>query len=375
VKVALVHDYLKEPGGAEVVLMTLKEMFPEAPVYTAYAFPKYWGRYRNVLEKWDIQQSWGRWLPLLPKFLSYYTILSPLFFNSFDLSEFDLVIISATGGYFPNAIRFGPNTKVITYCHTPPRFLYGYDTATKERYKWYWRPMSEIANHILRMVDFKTAQRPHLFIANSKNVANRIRKFYRREAEVVYPPIEIQANSSHAMGIRSGYSRSKGDYFLIVSRIIGSKNIELAVEAANKYNFKLKVAGRPIGKNGEEIAKMIKGPTVEYFGEVDQVTRNELLAGAMAFLALEKDPDFGMTAVEPQAFGTPVIAYRNGGYLEAIQENKTGVFFDELTPEGLWNGIQKFKKMKWDKKVIISNAKKFSKENFIKGINKYARAT
>jgi hypothetical protein len=184
-------------------------MFPEAPVYTAYAFPNYWGRYKEILEKWDIRQSWGRWLPFLPKFLSYYTILSPLFFRSFDLSGYDLVIISATGGYFPNAIKFGSKTKVITYCHTPPRFLYGYDTATKERYKWYWRPMSEIANHILRMVDFRTTQRPHLFIANSKNVANRIRKFYRREAIVVYPPIEIINNppSSPPLNLRGGRGR------------------------------------------------------------------------------------------------------------------------------------------------------------------------
>ena len=372
-KVALVHDYLKEPGGAEAVLMTLKEMFPEAPVYTAYAFSKYWGRYKDVLEKWDIRQSWGRHLPLLPKWLSYYTILSPLFFQSFDLTKYDMVIISQTGGYFPNAIKFGPQTKVITYCHTPPRFLYGYDTATRERYKWYWRPISEIANHILRMVDYKTAQRPTLFIANSKNVANRIRKFYRREAEVVYPPIEIKA--SHTMGIQLAHNRLKDDYFLIISRIIGSKNIELAVEAANKYKFKMKIAGRPIGASGEEIIKKITGPTVEYLGEVDEKAKVELLTSAKAFLALEKDADFGMTAVEPQVYGTPVIAFRNGGYLEAIQENKTGIFFDELTPEGLWKGIQKFNKMKWDNTVIIKNAEKFSKENFIKNIKNLVNNT
>ena len=117
-KIALVHDYLKEIGGAERVLMAFQEMFPEAPIYTAYKFPEYWGEFKisNVIE------SWGRFLPFLPKFISYYAILSPLFFKSFDLSEYDLVIVSQTGGYFPNGVRIGPKTKLVTYCHTPPRF-------------------------------------------------------------------------------------------------------------------------------------------------------------------------------------------------------------------------------------------------------------
>ena len=211
-KIALVHDYLKEIGGAERVLMAFQEMFPEAPIYTAYKVPKYWGEFKinNVIE------SWGRFLPFLPKFISYYTILSPFFFKSFDLSEYDLVIVSQTGGYFPNGVKIGPKTKLITYCHTPPRFLYGYETATKERNKWYWRPISAIANHILLMIDFQFAQRPHLFIANSKNVAARIKKFYRRDSVVVYPPIEM-ANVQYPM-------LNKGkDYYLIVSRIGGNK--------------------------------------------------------------------------------------------------------------------------------------------------------
>ena len=373
--VALVHDYLKEPGGAEAVLIALKEIWSEAPVYTAYKFPRFWGRYKTMLDKWVIHESWGKYLPFLPKLLSHYTILSPLFFESFDLTKYDLVVVSAAGGYFPNAVKIGPKTKLVTYCHTPPRFLYGYDTATKERFKWYWRPVSEIANHILRMVDFKLAQRPHLFIANSKNVRNRIRKFYRREAEVVYPPIEIQ-NSKNKNQIKNKQSLRyanknqifKRDYFVIVSRIIGSKNIELAVEAANQFKFKLKIAGRPIGKGGDEIAAKIRGKYTEYLGEVSEDGKANLLAGAKAFLALEKDADFGMTAVEPQVYGTPVIAFRNGGYLEAVEKNKTGIFFDELTPKGLWSAIGQFNKMKWNRKLIQNNAAKFSKERFIREI-------
>ena len=161
---------------------------------------------------------------------------------------------------------------------------------------------------------------------------------------------------------------SRENYFVIVSRIIGSKNIELAVEAAEKYKFRLKIAGRPIGKSGEEIVVKIRGKYTEYLGEVSEEEKVSLLAQAKAFLALEKDADFGMTAVEPQVYGTPVVAYRNGGYLEAVVENKTGVFFDELTPEGLWKAIRQFNNMKWDKKLIKKNASKFSKERFKKEI-------
>jgi glycosyltransferase involved in cell wall biosynthesis len=364
-KVALVHDYLKEPGGAEAVLITLKEIFPDAPVYTAFKFPQYFGRYKELMSKWDIRESWGRYLPFLPKFLSYYTIISPWFFSKMDLSEYDLVIISQTGGYFPNGVKTGPKTKVITYCHTPPRFLYGYETATKERYKWYWRPISEVANHILRMVDFNFSQKPDVFVANSRNVANRIRKFYRRESVVVYPPI-----NSHIVGKQLAYDSKRKDYFLIISRIVGSKNIELAVAAANKYGFKLVVAGKPVGKRGEEIAKNIKGSTVEYLGEVSESERVKLLSEAKAFLALEKDADFGMTAVEPQAYGTPVIAYRNGGYLEAVSENKSGVFIDELAPEGIWEGISRFNKIKWDRKSIMAGSEKFAKKVFVREMKK-----
>jgi glycosyltransferase involved in cell wall biosynthesis len=371
-KVALVHDYLKEPGGAEVVLMALKKIYPDAPVYTAFAFPEYFGRFKEEMEKWDIRQSFGRFLPFLPKFLSYYTILSPLFFKSFDLSEYDLVIVSQTGGYFPNGVKIGPKTVLVTYCHTPPRFLYGYDTATRERNKWYWKPVSEIANHILRMVDFNFAQKPHYFVANSRNVANRIRKFYRRDSIVVYPPIEIRNNAPSspplntsqrlALRVRGG----RESYYLIVSRIIGSKNIELAVEAANKYKFNLIVAGKAIGENGKGIAEQIKGETITYLGEVTEEKKEELLSNAKGFLALEKDADFGMTAVEPQVYGTPVVAYRNGGYLEAVIDGKTGVFFDQLTAEGLWNGIQRFNKVKWDRELIKKESMNFSGSKFVK---------
>ena len=357
-KVALVHDYLKEIGGAERVLMALQEMFPNAPVYTSYKFPEYWGEFKinNIIE------SWGKYLPFLPKLISYYTILSPLFFISFDLSEYDLVIVSQTGGYFPNGVKIGPKTKLITYCHTPPRFLYGYETATKERNKWYWRPISAIANHILLMVDFAFAQKPHLFIANSQNVAERISKFYRRESVVIYPPISVQRLAS---------SIKKQDYYLVVSRIVGSKGLELLYDLGNKY--KIVVAGRAINNSGEEIVQKLKDSNIEYLGEVTEEKKWELMAGAKGFLCLSKDEDFGISAVEAQMCGTPVIAYNSGGYKETVIHKKTGILFDEYTSQKLSDSISIFEKIKWDKKEIIKHAQKFSKENFVKQCLSYLK--
>ncbi|MEK7163824.1 MAG: glycosyltransferase [Patescibacteria group bacterium] len=353
-KIALVHDYFKEIGGAERVLMTFQEMFPDAPVYTAYAFPKYWGEFNinNVVE------SWGKYLPFLPRFISYYTILSPLFFRSFDLSDYDLVIVSQTGGYFPNGVKIGPKTKLVTYCHTPPRFLYGYETATKERNKWYWRPISAIANHILLMVDFAFAQKPHLFIANSKNVAERIKKFYRREAKVIYPPVSPPSVPP--------LNLSGGRYYLVVSRIVGSKGLELLYGLGKKY--KIIVAGRAINQSGEEIVQKLKNSNIEYLGEVTEEKKWELMSQAKAFLCLSHDEDFGISAVEAQMCGTPVIAYNGGGYRETIINGKTGILFDEYSPIGVIRAIREMGEIGWNREVIKKHAQKFSKENFVKKI-------
>lgn len=358
-KIALVHDYFKEIGGAERVLMAFAEMFPDAPVYTAYKFPEYWGEFKinNIIE------SWGKYLPFLPKFISYYTILSPLFFKSFDLSDYDLVIVSQTGGYFPNGVKIGPKTKLVTYCHTPPRFLYGYKTATKERNKWYWRPISAIANHILLMVDFVFAQKPHLFIANSQNVADRIKKFYRRDSVVIYPPVETSAQFSE--------KSAQKDYYLVITRIVGSKGLELLYGLDKK--IKIKVAGRAIGKGGEEIVQKLKENDIEYLGEVSEEKKWQLMAEAKAFLCLSHDEDFGISVVEAQMCGTPVIAYNGGGYPETVIHKKTGILFEEYSTEGVIGGIREIGEIRWNREVIKKHAQKFSRENFVRQCLSYLK--
>lgn len=355
-RIAIVHDYLKEIGGAERVLMALKEIYPKAPVFTAYKFPKFWGQFKDILNSWEIHESWGRFLPFLPKFISYYTVISPWFFKSFDLSDFDVVIVSQTGGYFPNGVKIGPQTKLITYCHTPPRFLYGYPTATKERNKWYWKPISMLVNHFLRMEDFKLAQRPNIFIANSQNIATRIQKFYRRDSQIVYPPVDSPNNME----------AKRANYYLVVSRIVGSKGIELLFDLPKKY--KIKVAGLAIGESGKSLVEQMHKHGIEYLGEVNEVDKWKLMAEAKAFLGLSAAEDFGITAVEAQMVGTPVVAFNGGGYKETVTHKKTGILFDDYSVVGLLGAIKEFEKVKFNSSAIKKHAQKFSKERFKKEI-------
>ncbi|MEJ2441750.1 MAG: glycosyltransferase [Patescibacteria group bacterium] len=219
----------------------------------------------------------------------------------------------------------------------------------------------------IRMYDFKAAQKVDYFIANSKNVAERIWKFYRRRAKVIYPPVELPKIAKV----------EKGDYYLVISRIVGGKGLDLAVKAAVKLGVKLKIAGKPAGYYTEykTLQKLAK-KNVEFLGYVSDKKLTQLYAGAKAFLALAQDEDFGMTPVEAMMMGTPVIAFRGGGYLESVVEGKTGVFFDKPEVNSLIKAIKKFEKSKIKAEDCRKQAKKFSKERFtreIKGfVNKHA---
>lgn len=361
-RTALVHDYLNEYGGAERVLQTLSEMWPEAPIYTAFAVPG--SSAVKAFTGKKIITSWFQNIPFYNKLYSPLRFLIPWIWGSFNFSEYDLVITSAswfiTKGLAPLRHKASEGLRVpleICYCHTPPRWLYGYETSINWQKYWPVRIYSAIVGHFLRMYDFSQAQKVGVFVANSKNVAERIEKFYRREAVVIYPPVTHPAISKTSPQPRS-LIQERGDYYLIVSRLVGGKGIEMAVTAARKYGFKLKIAG--------EFAGLNKMEGVETLGRVTDEERNKLMAEAKGFLALAKDEDFGITPVEAQMCGTAVIAFNGGGYRETVVDGKTGVLFDDYSAEGLGEAIKRFGKIKWDEKMIKKNAEKFSKENFKK---------
>lgn len=359
-KIALVHDYLNEFGGAERVLLALSEIWPDAPIFTAFYRKNSpaWERFKNK----NIKVSWAHNIPFFnSKLHSPLRFLAPLIWGSFDFSKYDVVIGSA-GWYITKGFRKGKKTVEICYCHAPPRWLYGYQTSIEWQRYWPVRVYAAIIGHFMRMYDFKSAQKVDYFIANSKNIASRIKKFYRRNSKVIYPPVELLKTPRV----------KKGDYYLVISRIVGGKGLDLAVEAAMKLGIKLKIAGKPAGYYMEykKLTKMSKGK-VEFLGYVTDQELVKLYTGAKAFLALATDEDFGITLVEAMLAGTPVIAFRGGGYVESVIEGKTGVFFDESTVDSLTKAIREFERTKIKSEDCIKQARKFSKKRFKKEIKEF----
>lgn len=342
-KIALVHDYLREYGGAERVLEVLHEIFPKAPLYTAFVDKKALGRYWQSFANWDIRQSKLTKLPLYKKLFSPMRIFAKWAFEQFDLSRYDLVI-SSSNAYFAKAVKV-PNGIHYCYCHTPPRVLYGYSAKSN----WQANPLTRFAgnllNHFVRQMDFAAAQNPDFFIANSNETAMRIKKFYKRTSVVINPPIEIYDKAKTFFNKLSkkelaDFTKQKtNSYYLYVNRLALAKHPELAVQAANQLGIKLKVVGD--GSMLKDLKKMA-GKTVEFLGAVNDEQLTELYKNARALIYPVEDEDFGMVPIEAMAFGTPVIAHYSGGPKETIKENETGLFFRSLTVNSLVEAIKNF---------------------------------
>ena len=368
-KVALVHDYLKEYGGAERVLKTLSKMYPEAPIYTAFLVKGSTAEkeFRNK----EIYESWLAPLLKIWKLYSPLRFLTPLVWRSFDLSEYDLVITSCSW-YITRGFKVGPKTKVIAYCHTPPRWLYGYETSVGFTKYWPVKVYSAIVGHFMRMYDFASAQKVDYWIANSKNVQDRIKKFYRRDSVVIYPPVDVE-KIIKVTSNKKPVTRNKNKYFLMVSRLVGAKGLEEAAKSfRNQSKYKLKIVGEAHGfSEVEKRLKRLSGGNVELLGRVNDKEIYKLYAGARGFIALARDEDFGMTVVEAQAAGTPVIAFNGGGFRESVIEGKTGILIEDTDKKTLEKALNKFEGIKWDKKILQKNALRFSKEKFISKIKRF----
>lgn len=386
-RVALVHDYIKEYGGAERVLEALHELYPDAPIYTAFykedslAYKKF----KNA----KIIPSWVQNIPFFStKLHSPLRFLAPAIWGSFDFSEYDVVITSAswyvTKGFgrgssrshpelvsgsksskneMPKQVRHDNKKPIeICYCHTPPRWLYGYRTSIEWQRYWPVKLYGSVVGHFMRLYDYAAAQRVDYFIANSKEVKNRIKKFYRRDATVIYPPVSLPPVPTV----------KREDYYFVVARLVGGKGLSLAVEAAERLKLKLKIAGVSAGYASEykQLTQKI-GSNIEFLGHVSDKELVKLYAGAKAFLALSQDEDFGITPVESMHCGTPVIAYFGGGYKETVIDGKTGIFFHEPTLESLIKAIYQFEKLEFDPAVCKKQAEKFSKERFKKEIQEF----
>ncbi len=364
-KIALVHDYIKEFGGAERVLKTLSDMYPEAPIYTAFsvkgstAEKEFKGK--NIIESKfaPILKIWRLYSPL--------RFLAPVIWKSFNLSKYDLVITSCSW-YITRGFRVGPNTKVIAYCHTPPRWLYGYKTSVGFTKYWPVKIYAKIVGYFMRKFDYKTAQEIDYWIANSKNVAGRIKKIYGKDSTVIYPPIEVEKIKKATKNLK------QEDYLIVVSRLVGAKGLEETASVMKSLRISLKIVGESHGfADVEEKLKKLSGGNIELIGRVSDEKMYELLGKAKGFIALAHDEDFGMTLVEAQAAGLPVIAYNGGGYKESVIEGKTGIFVNSTDEKTLEMAVKKLLNTKWNREEIIKNAEKFSKERFEEEIKEYIK--
>jgi glycosyltransferase involved in cell wall biosynthesis len=357
-KIALVHDYLREYGGAERVLEALHQMYPNAPVYVAFTDPQAMGRHWQRFEDWDIRQTWLSKIPGIKRLFSPLRIMAPKAFASLDLSEYD-VVISSTNAYMAKAVRV-PNGTHICYCHTPPRSLYGYSTMSDWKKRWWIRLPGELINHVMRIYDFETAQAVDTFIANSKETARRIQKFYRRDSTIIFPPVQVPDKVPASAG-KSQKSENTDEYYLYVNRLAFAKHPEIAVQACSQLNLPLKVVGT--GPMLEQL-KENAGPTTTFLGSVSDDDLHELYAGAQALLYPVEDEDFGMVPIEAMGHGVPVIAHASGGPLETIIDGRTGVFFEELTTQGLVTAIKKAQKISFDHKQVHAHALQYSQHHF-----------
>lgn len=345
-KIALVHDYLSEAGGAERVLRVLADIYPNAPIHTAFIKN---GTAKEMFKDKEVIES--KWAPFLKigRMYSYLRFLLPLIWKSIDLSQYDVVITSCSG-YIARGFKVGKTTKVVAYCHTPPRWLYGYESPTGARSKWWGRAFMWIFGPFVRYFDFKSAGKVNVWIANSEEVARRIMKFYRKEATVVYPPVGISESANQRIS-------RKDKYYLVVSRIVGGKGLEEVDQAATQGGFELKIVGEIVDP---KLAKRLK----HYVGRVSDKELQTLYENSKGFIAMARDEDFGMTLVEAMASGTPVLAYYGGGYKETVKEGVTGWFTKGTSPEEIAQGVAKMEKTKWEGEEIKKWAERFNRKQF-----------
>lgn len=364
-KVALVHDYIKEYGGAERVLEALHDIFPNAHVYTSIYLPQYLGPHKERFKDWVIKPSFLQLVPFKGKLISFFRFIGPWVFKSMDLSDYDLVIVSAAGTFTsPNYIKTGKKTTHVCYYHTPPRYLYGYATAAPWKSVW-WRKFlyifGQVPMHFLRMADFSAAQRPDIMIANSEETRARINKFYRRDSIVVYPPVDTKMVNKNREG--------KKDYFIAGGRLARPKHIDLIIKTCTQNKIPLKVFGKEFAGYGEELRSMA-GANIEFLGEITDEEKLKYLGEAKAYIFAAEDEEFGILPVEAMGQGTPVIAYHSGGVKEIVVAGKTGIFFDELSEECLNSALNEFETTDFKDIEVKQRAQMFTKDVFAKEILK-----
>lgn len=353
-RVALVHDYLIQYGGAERVLTELSLLFPHAPIYTLLYDEKATG---GAFAHATIHASFLQRIIRKKSHYRFFPFLMPFAIERFDLSEYDLVISSSAS--FAKGVVTREHTTHICYCHTPMRIAYTpYQNITgRSLYPQWLSAFSPLILPYMRLWDRHSARRVDKFVCNSLFIQKKIATHYNEKAKVIYPPVSVQ---------RFSIQQPK-DYFLVVGRLLPYKRIDLAIDACNELGVKLQVIGTgPEYKN----LKKRSGPTITFVGRVSDAQLVDLYAQAQALL-FPQEEDFGISAIESMACGRPVIAFKSGGALEYVQNNKTGIFFKEQTVESLKQAIQRSVEIEFDPRYIRNHAMQFDRAVFQQKIKQY----
>jgi glycosyltransferase involved in cell wall biosynthesis len=357
-KIAIVHDQLREFGGAERVLVALKKIFKDADVYTSFFDPKTLGVNAYYFKDWNIKTSWAQNVPFLDRLYSPMRFITPWIWESFNFDEYD-VVISSSGAYMSKGVLTRPETLHICYMHHQPKYLYFYETSRDWQKHLPIRVYGHIINHGLRIFDFLASQRPDKIIANSEETKKRIKKFYRLESEVIYPPVELANEKNVQINLDEKFFK-KDSYYITTSRLSKAKHIDILIEASNRAGFKLKIIG-----SGRDLAylKNMAGANVEFLQNVKDSEFNNIYKNAKAFLFASVDEEFGIAPVEAMSYGMPIIAYSSGGLKETVENNKNGYLYKQLSSESLIESINNLEKLSLnDYTIMRKTARKYAEQ-------------
>lgn len=352
--VAIVHDWLNNLSGAERVLFELHKIFPEAPIYTLFENKKFTRKYFPNAE---IRPSFLQKVPGITKYYKFFLFLMPMAVESFDLSNFDLIISSSA--VFSKGLILKPKTRHVCYCYSPTRQTWDLNSDQKKKQVF----LEKIAKHLLRLWDRQASDRVDEFVAISDHVRQRIKKYYRRDARVIYPPISFPTNSSELQNLNN-FGKIGTPYYLIVSRLYPHKNIDIAIEAFFKLNLPLVIIG-----DGPEYQKLkaqsAKCKTIKLLGFISDDELFYYYKNCRAFI-MPQEEDFGITQIEAMSFGKPILALRKGGATETIIEGKIGEFFDDPIPEALADGVRRLNESykNYNLDFIKAHSQKFSVNRF-----------
>ena len=356
-KVALIHDWLTGQRGGEKVLEVLCEIFPEAPIFTLFHFP---GTQIKSIEERDIHTSFLQRMPFLRKKYRSYLPMFPVAVELFDLQDFDMIVSSShcvAKGVIPR-----PDALHVCYIHSPVRYAWNqyFVYFSPKKLGFFSRKLIPFSIHKLRLWDESSSHRVDHFIANSKATAQRVQKYYRRQSDVIHPPVD------------SDYFRpveKQEDYFLIVSALVPYKKIDLAIQTFNQNGRVLKILGQ--GPEYKRLKKMSK-TNIQFLGSTDDETLLKTYQQAKA-LIMPGEEDFGINALEAQACGIPVVSYARGGALETVISGETGVFFSELSVKSLLGALDKLETIPFNKEILRVHALNFSREKFKEILNAFLR--